>query len=98
MVVAVVAVRMVQVALDEVIHMIAMRNRFVAAAGAVDVALGVAAAGVGRGAGSGILATDVDLVLLDLAARGMVQVAVVQVIDVPIVLDCGVATAGAMSM
>ncbi len=41
MVVAVVAVRMVEATLDDVIHMVAVGNRLVSAAGAVDMMIGV---------------------------------------------------------
>src|SRR5439155_1284652 len=50
-VVAVVAVRVVEVAVDEVVGVVAVRHGLVAAAGAVDVAGRVPAAGVARGAG-----------------------------------------------
>ncbi len=51
MIVAVIAVRVVQMAFDQVIDVIAVRHRLVATTGAVVVGLVVAAAGVGRRAG-----------------------------------------------
>jgi hypothetical protein len=95
-VVAVVAVRVVQVAADEVIGVVAVGHGLVAAAGAVLVGLVVAVAGVGRRAGGRVGGADRQAVLLDAAAVGVVQVAVVQVIDVVFVLDGGVAAAGAV--
>ena len=90
-VVAVVAVGVVQVAIDQVIDVVAVRHRFVAAAGAVAVALGVLAAVVAGRAGRGVGAPDRQGVLLDRAAVLVVQVAVVQVVGVAVVLDGRVA-------
>jgi hypothetical protein len=55
-VVAVVAVRMVKMARDPIVHMIAVRHRFVATTGAVDVAGLVPTAAVVRGAAVRVLA------------------------------------------
>ena len=95
-VVAVVAVRVVQVAIDEVIDVVAMWHRFVAAAGAVDVSGFVAAAVVVGRAGVRVGGADGDAVFIDVVAMRVVQVAVVQVIDVAVVLDGGVAAARAV--
>ena len=56
MVVAVVAVRMVKMAGYPIVHMIAVRHRFVATTGAVDMAGVVPTAAVVRGAAVGVLA------------------------------------------
>ncbi len=93
-IVAVVAVRMMQVAVHEVIDMVAVRDRLVAAAGAVDVR-GVVA-GARRGVAVGILRTDLDDVLIDVPVVRMMQMPVVQVINVPVVLHRGVAAASAV--
>ena len=77
--VAVAVVRMMEVITDEIVHVIAVRHRFVAAAGAVPVPPVVAAAGVVRGTVLRILAADVERVLGDPAVLLMVQVALVQV-------------------
>jgi hypothetical protein len=95
-VVAVVAVRVVQVAVDQVVGVVAVRHRFVAAAGTVAVALVVTAAGVLRGAIGRVGRADLDRMALDAAFAHVVQVAVVQVIDVVAVLDGGVAAGWAM--
>ena len=58
--VAVVSVRMVQMAGDEVIDMIAMRNRLVSAAGPVLVPLFMTFAGVIGSAGFGVRDGDFD--------------------------------------
>ena len=80
---------LLQVAVHQVVGVVAMRHRFVAAAGAVPVSLLVSAAAVARGAGGRVLLRDRQLVLLDDLASYVVQVAVVQVIDVPLVLRPG---------
>jgi hypothetical protein len=64
-VVAVGAVRVVQVAVHEVIDVIAVRDRLVAAAGAVNVILRVASALVCGGAGVRVRPRHFDGVLFD---------------------------------
>lgn len=98
MVVAVVFVRMVEVAIHEVIDVVAVGHRFVAAAGAVDVAGFVAAAGVGGRAGVGVGGGHFDDVLVEVVAVGRVEVAVVEVVHVVAVLDGNVSAAFAMDM
>ena len=93
-VVAVVAVLVVQAAVDDVVDMVTVRHGFVAAACAVDVAAaggdGVAAVGVGI--------VYFEDVLVVVAVVFVVQVAVVQVVDVIAVADGGVAAARAVDM
>jgi hypothetical protein len=55
-VVAVVAVRVVKMARDPIVHMIAVRHRFVATSGPVDMARLVPATAVVGGAAVGVLA------------------------------------------
>jgi hypothetical protein len=55
-VVAVVAMRMVKMARYSIVHMTAVRHRFVSTTGAVDMAGVVLAAAVVRGAAVGVLA------------------------------------------
>jgi hypothetical protein len=96
-VVAVVAVRMVQVAIDQVIDVVAVRHRFVAATRPVLVAPRVSAALMLGSALRRILGAHRHGVLLDGAGlRGMVQVAVVQIIDVAVMLYGGVAAVRAV--
>ena len=93
-VIAVVAVRVMQAAIDEKVDVVAVRHGFVAAAGAVHVAWlvtgarGRAAFGVGVGDGDGVL--------LHAAFMRVVQVAFLQVVHVAVVADGGVAAAGAV--
>jgi hypothetical protein len=95
-VIAVIAVRVVQVAFDQVIDVVAVRNGFVAAARAVLVFLVVLAAIVLRSALGWVAGIDRELMLLDAAFGHVVQVAVVQVVHVAFVTDGGVAAAGAV--
>ena len=96
MVVAVVAVGVVEVALDEVVGVVAVRDGGVAAAVAVGVSGVMAAASVvGRAAGR-MRVVDGDRVLIDVVAVGVVQVAVVEVVDVIAMVHGGVSAAGAV--
>jgi hypothetical protein len=98
MIVAVVAVLVVQVALDQVIDVVPMRDSLVAAAGAVLVPAVMLSAGVAGGAAGRVGGVDWQLVLLDSSRADMVQVAVVQEIDMIVVLDGRVSTVRAMLM
>ena len=82
MVIAVIAVRVVQVRADEVIEMIAVRHGLVAAACPVHVRLLVIGARVARRARVGVLLADREHMLIAVVAVRMMQVSIVQVIDV----------------
>ena len=96
MVVAVIAVRVMQVTADPVVGVVAMWNRLVTAAGAVHMAGIVTAAAVIRGAAVGILAGDLDHVLVDMTLMRMMEVPVVQIVDVAAMAHGGVAASRAM--
>lgn len=94
MAVAVVAVRVVQLAVDEVVDVVAVRDRVVAAAGAVDVVGGMS---VGRlGVLRGVGRVDGDRVLVDVVLMRMMQMTVVNVVDVALVADGRVPAARAV--
>jgi hypothetical protein len=95
-IVAVGAVRMMEVPGNEVVDMIAVRDGFMTTVGSVDVGGVVSAASVSGGAGVGICWGYGKSVLVDVVTVGLVEMAIVQVVDVAIVQDGGVATAGAM--
>jgi hypothetical protein len=97
-VVAVVAVREVQVAVDQVADVVAVRDGFVAAVGAVDVALVVRAAVVRRRAFRRVLPADGNGVFVDVILVRVVQMPVMQVIDMPEMFDGGVTAAGAVNV
>jgi AcrR family transcriptional regulator len=89
-VVAVIFVGMVKPALDQVVGVIAVRNGLVSAVIPVGVRR-IAADGVGVVAWMGLV--DRDHVFVDVLVVGMVQVAVVEVVDVIVVTDGGMAAA-----
>jgi hypothetical protein len=97
-VVAVVAVRVVEVALDQVVDVVAVRDRLVPAARTVDVPGLVRAAVVVGRAACRKLAGDLEDVLVDVRLVRAVQVPAVQVVDVVAVLHGRVAAAGAVDV
>ena len=94
MVVAVVAVLVMQTAVDDVVDVIAVRYGFVAATFAVNVAV----AGVNRMAAVRVGFIDTQSMLVVVAVVLMVQVAVVQIIDVAFVFDGSVAAVCAVNV
>ena len=93
-----IAVRMVQVAADEEVGVVAVGHGLMAAAGAVLMPLLVFTAVVARRASRGVDGSDLELVLLHVLAALVMQVPVMQVIDVAFVLDRRVAAVGAVLM
>jgi len=93
-IVAVIAVRMMQAAIHEVIDVVAVRDRFMAAIRAVDMR-GVVA-GAGRGVAVRISGADFDDVLIDMPGVRVMQVPIVQIVDVPVVFHGNVAAVGAV--
>lgn len=88
MIVTVIAVRMMQAAAGEVVHMISMRHRFVSASRTVHMSRRVphrrwsAAGRIARG--------DLDEALVDMVSVHRVQAAIVQIVDMVPVEDGGV--------
>lgn len=91
-----IAVRVVQVAVDEIIDVVAMRHGFVAAAGAMDMTRLMPRATMTGRAAVRVLLADLDHMLVDMVAMRMMEVAVMQVIDMIAVAHRGVAAAGAV--
>jgi hypothetical protein len=98
MIVAMIAMRMVQVAFDKVIDVVAVGDCLMTAAGPVLVPLGVLAAVMRGRAGSGIGAADRQSVFFNLAAGRMMEMAVVDIIHVAVMLDCFVTAARSVLM
>ena len=94
MVVAVVPVRVVEAPLDEEVDVVAVGNRLVAAA----VAVLVAGTLVGAVTAVGMLLVDLEPVLVDMVAVGVVQVPVVEEVDVALVDHLRVAAARAVEV
>ena len=98
MIVAVTAVRMMQVVADAIVHVIAVWNRLVAAAGAVHVTRFVATAAVVGGALVGVVGRHFDYVLVDVIAMRVVEVTIMQIIGVAAMAYCGVSAPRAVLM
>jgi hypothetical protein len=97
-VVAMTVMRVVKVSCHEIIHVIAVRNRFVAAVFTVLMLGTVCAAVVAVGAVSRIRGTDLKPVLVEMAFVTKVQVAIMNVIRMPLVVDGCMTTVRAMLM
>jgi hypothetical protein len=97
-VIAVIAVGMMQVAIDEIIDMIAMRHRVMPASGAMAMIGGVSVAGMGL-ATARIVSRNFNRMLMDGTVCGsVVQMAIMKIIDMPVVLDAGMTTTCTMDM
>jgi hypothetical protein len=90
MVVAMVAVRVVKTIVHQVVHVIAMRHRLVAAAGSMFVTL---APDFGS-ATDGVSFANLDDVLFNKLAFRMLQMSVLQIVDVVSVTDGEMTTIG----
>jgi hypothetical protein len=86
-------VRVVQVAVNKVIDVVAVRNCFMAAARPVTVVLFVCAAVVAGRTVGGVGVRDSKCMLLDGGTARMMEVAIVKVIGMVLVADSLVATA-----
>jgi hypothetical protein len=82
MIVAVVSMRMMEVAADAVVDVIAVRDRLVAAAGAVDMAGLMTPAAMVRSAAVGVVSGEVDHVRVDMILMRVVEVTIMQIVDV----------------
>ena len=97
MIVTVIAVRMMQVTVDEIVNVISMRHSLMTATRTVDVIRIVATAGVGGGASVRVGVTHFHHVLFHLAIlTNVMKVPVVQVVDVVAVLNAGVLAVGSV--
>ena len=89
-----IAVGMVQMTVNQIVHVIAVRHSFMATTRAVDMARVVRAARMALRALIGILGRDFDHVIVVMIAVRMQQMTIAQVIGMPVVIDGGVATVG----
>jgi hypothetical protein len=85
-VVAVVAIRMMQMTLHQVIDVIPVRNRFVTAANSMLMRFVMTTASVLGRADVGVLIADLQFVLINMTCMGVMQMPVVNVIDMPVML------------
>jgi len=95
-VVAVVTVREVQVAIDQIIHMVTVRHHFMPAAGTVDMAGIVTGTVVLRGTGDGIGCADGNHMLVNVPVMREVQMTIVQIINMPLMTYGCMPTVGTM--
>lgn len=93
MVVAVILVRPVQPPADQVVDVIAVGHCLMSAPSAVVMRL---IAGPGAGVAGWMLLVHGDYVLIDVVAVRVMQMAVMEVVDVTVVADCGVAAIGSV--
>lgn len=98
MVVAVAVVRMMQVAVHQIVHMVAVRHGLMSTARAVDMTGVMTGAGVIRSASRRVGVAYFEDMLVDVAVVRRMQVAVVQIVDVAVVQNRGVAAACAVRM
>ena len=91
-----VAVRVMQMTLDEVVDVVAVGDRFVATVGTVDVVIGVCFARVLGGARRRIGGVYFEGVLIHVVVVNVMQVAVVEIVDVVFMFDGRVSAAFAM--
>ena len=94
MVVAVPSVLVMEMTVNQVINVIAMGNRFVAAARTVLVVILMTVAGVTGSAFCGVLGIDFEDMLINMVSVEMVKVAIVEIIHMVTVFDSHVATVG----
>ena len=97
-IVAMIAMRVMQVAADAIIDVIAMRHRLVTAAGRVDMAGFMTGAAVIRGAAIGVFAGNLNHVLVDMIAMRVMQVTVVEIVGVAVMAHGGVAATRPVTM
>ncbi len=96
MVVAVVPVRMMQMAVHQVIHMVPVRHCLVPASLTVHVPRFVPRTCVGRRTDIWIGLAHFQGALIHMAVMRVVQVTIMQIVDVILVNDCRMSTAGAV--
>lgn len=98
MVIAMTVMRVMEVAIDQIIDMLAMRHGFMTAVRSMYMSLRMACALMFRRAAFRIGRGYVYHMLIDMVAVRVVQMPVMQVIDVPIVHDTCMTTFRAMRM
>jgi hypothetical protein len=96
MIIAMIAVRVVQVTTDQVVHVVAVRHSLVPTAWTMHMLLVVTVAGVLRGTAGRVLGRHLENVFVDMVSVNVVQVSIVEKIGVPVMVDGGVATATAV--
>ena len=97
-IVAVIAVWMMQMSVDEIVDVIAMRDLLVPASRSVHVGRVVSGARVLRGATVGVDRGNLNHMFIDVITMHVMKVSVVQIVDMIIVADSRMAAIGPMNM
>ncbi|HTV41338.1 MAG TPA: hypothetical protein VMF08_12225 [Candidatus Sulfotelmatobacter sp.] len=97
-VVAMVAVRMMKVSVNQIVNMVAMGNRRMPATWAMNMLRGVFGGGKSRSAFIGIGRINSNRVLIHVITVRMMQMTVVKIIYMPFMLDGGVPAAGGVDV
>jgi hypothetical protein len=97
-VVAMIAMRMVQAPIDQIIHVVAMGDSLMAAARAMPMRRIMSAGAMLRRAAIGIRCRDFDDMLIDSAIMHMMQMAVVEIVDMAPMRDRDVTAARPMNV
>lgn len=98
MMVAMVAVGTVEVARNEVVHVIAVRHHWMPAIGAMHMPWGFFLGPMTRRASDRIVCADGDDVFVHMRSVGMMQVARMEVVNVSLVKDGGMTAVGAVNV
>jgi hypothetical protein len=98
MIVTMVSMLVMQAAVDEVVDVVAMRHGFMAAAGAVNMAMVMPGVIANRLAPIRVRGAHFDNMLVDMVTMWVMQVAIMQIVDMFAVLHSRVAAAGAVRM
>ena len=93
-----VAVRMMQVAINQIVHMVPMRYRFVTTCRPMLVTCVVTGATMLRSALVGIGRRDLDDMFIDMVALDVMEMPVVQIVDMAVMLDGCVSAIWAVDM
>lgn len=97
-IVAMIAMGMMEMTINQVINVIAVRDGFVTATGAMDVARFMAIAMVLRRATVGVCVRYGDYMFIHVVFMWMMKMTIVQIVDMPFVTDGGMAAVGSMNM
>ena len=93
-----IAMRMVQLSIHQVIGMVPMRDSFVTASRAVPVACVMSADATSLRASGGVGSAHLDHMFVNVILMRVMQVTVVKIIDMAIMPNSGMPTAGAVHM
>ena len=93
-----IAMLVMQMAGNDVVNVVSVRDGLMTAGGAVFVTLLVGIAAVIRCTAVRVAVADTDAVLVDVIVVDVMKMAVVQVIDVAVMFDSGVAAMRSMSV